>query len=563
MLPASRLLRQDIGYTQNVTSGFTLSATDVANLQGIGDRTVVRYQQKLIQVETSSGVFNWTNSDSSVKTANDNGIDLLYQVQTGPGWIATLDGLGCNFTLQQALILGNTYTSLTVSALNTEALLVPGVTYDINFAGGTAETITIAAPTGGAKYYGSGTTSINIVSHMMANNHSIGEQMYEHTQGPIYPTAAAFAAFMGIAAARYNGQSGHGYVGHYQIGNEEFASNNQFGAQGATANWDGSQTWDNGGAIAAFMYNACRPAILDANPQATVMFAAVRRSNNTAQIGGFSPCIQLVQNWTQGAAKFVNCPVDEADFHFYHGSNANFDNGLVSDPMLDTFFDSGQTQVNSPSLQRQLGIMSTAWNTGPMTQEPRFICGEYGWDLYDDGTGFNLTTNQSIVAGTSYPSLAVNSLSHGLANAEPVYIDNNQATNFEIWYSFGAAALSATSINLTTDPRGNGTAGFPVAQVAPRAQFNHTSGVNCYAQNTTDTITPALAAFYYQKLINAMRAVGGDAYCFTLQSNAVVSGGPPWPQQSTAPKSLVQTISSVYTKLAPYQTLQQLARRAR
>src|SRR5258708_25834485 len=182
MLPASRLIRQDIGYTQNVTGGFVLSATDIANLQGIGDRTVIRYQQKWIQVETALNVFNWVNSDASVKTANDNGIDLLYQVQTNPGWFTTLDGLGCNFTLQQTLTLGNTYTTLTVSALNAEAFLVPGITYDINFGGGTAETITIAAPTGGAKYYGAGATSINIVSHLMTNGHAIGEQMYEHTQ---------------------------------------------------------------------------------------------------------------------------------------------------------------------------------------------------------------------------------------------------------------------------------------------------------------------------------------------------------------------------------------------
>lgn len=550
------LPRQDIGYTQNVTSSFSLSPTDISDLQGIGNRVVVRYQQKWIQFQPTATSFTPANLDASVAAANAGGVGFLLQVQTSPGWFATLDGLGCNFTLQQTLTSGNTYTSLTVSPLNAEAFLVPGVTYDINFGGGTAETITIAAPTGGAKYYGVGTTSINIVSHMMANNHSAGEQMYEHTQGPIYPTAQAFATIMGILAQRYNGTTGHGLVTRFQIGNEEFDSNNRFGSQSAVASWDGSQSWDNGGAIAALMYNACRIAILNVNPQATVMFAAVRRSANTAQIGGFSPCIQHVQNWVQGAAKFCTVPVDEADFHFYHGSDVNFDNSLVSDPTQDTFFDSAMTQINSPSLQRQLSIMTTAWGT----KKPRFICGEFGWDIFDDGTGFNFTTNQTITAGNTYGSLAVNALPHGLANAEPVYIDNNQTTNFEVWYSFGAAAINAVSINLTTDPRGNGTAGFPVAQVAPVAAFNHSSGVQCYAQNTTDTIPASQAASYFARLINVMRSVGGDSYCFTMQSNAVASGGPPWPMQSNAPKSITQTIGGSFTKFAPYQTMQQLAR---
>lgn len=554
------LPRQDIGYTQNVTSSFSLSPTDIADLQGIGNRVVVRYQQKWIQFQPTSSTFTPANLDASVAAANAGGVDFLLQVQTSAGWFATLDGLGCNFTLQQSLTSGNTYTSLAISALNAEAFLVPGVTYDINFGGGTAETITIAAPTGGAKYYGVGTTSINISSHMMTNNHSVGEQMYEHTQGPIYPTALQFANIMGILAQRYNGQSGHGLVLRFQIGNEEFDSNNRFGAQGAVASWDGSQSWDNGGPIAALMYNACKPAILAANPQATVMFAAVRRSANTAQISGFSPCIQHVQNWVQGAAKFCTVPVDEADFHFYHGSDINFDNSLVSDPTQDTFFDSAMTQVNSPSIQRQLGIMSTAWKSQTLVQTPRLICGEFGDDIFDDGSGFNITTNQTITAGNSYGTLTVLAIPHALANSEPVYIDNNQTTNFEVWYSFGANAINSVSINLTTDPRGNGTAGFPVAQVAPVAAFNHNSGVNCYAQNTADTVTPALSANHFAKIINAMRVVGGDSYCFTMQSNAVVSGGPPWPQQSTAPKSIVQTIGGTFTKLAPYQTMQALAR---
>lgn len=558
MLPASRLLRQDIGYTQNVTASYTIGTQDVTDLQGIGDKVIVRYQQKMIQVETSNGVFVWTNPDASVKAANDGGIDLLMQIQTSAGWLATLDGLGCNFTLQQTLNSGTSYTSLTVSALNAEAFLVPGNTYAINFGGGTQEIVTIAAPNSGT-YYGSGTTTINITSHLMANNHSIGEQMYESTQGPIYPTSALFASFMGTLAARYNGTAGHGLVLHYQIGNEEADSNNRFGAQGATANWDGSQSWDNGGCIAALWYNACKPAILDVNPQATVMFAAVRRTSNTAQINGMSPCIQHIQNWVQGAAKFCTVPVDEADFHEYHGSDPDFDGTLISDATLDTFFDAAHTQVNSPSIQRQLNIMAVAWNSQTLKQHPRFICGEFGWDLYDDGSGFNFTLNQSLTATTVYGSIAVLALAQQIPNAEPLWIDNTQATNFEKWYSFGVQAINATTINLTTDPRGNGTSVQAVAQMKPVAAFNHNSGVQCYAQKTTDTLTATQAAGYFEKLINVMRGVGGDSYCFTITPASTVSGGPPWPQQSTGIKSIVQVISSVLTFLAPYQTLQRLA----
>jgi hypothetical protein len=559
MLPASRLLQQDIGYTQNVTAAYTPSAQDITDIQGLGDGIVARYQQKWIQVETALNVFNYTNLDAAVKSYNDAGIDMLLQIQTNPGaWFATLDSLGANCTLQTALTVGNTYTSFNVSALNAEAFIPPGVTLAITY-GGSQDVVTVAAPTSG-QYYGQGATSINIVSHQMAFNHSINDQIYEATGGPTYPTSATAATFMGILAARYNGNSGHGYVRRFQWGNEEFDSNNRIGAQVVTANWNGTSSWDNGYAIAAIMFNQVKPAILDANPLAVVMFPALRRTGNTAQIGGMSPCIQHIQNQCQGAAKFLTVAVPEMDFHFYHGSDADFDGTLIGDPTVDTYFDQAHTQVNSPSIQRQVGIMATAINTGSLVQRPKWICGEFGWDLRDDGTGYVSTTNGAITANQSIGALVVNPLGHALTNAEQFWIDTASTSQFEQYYTFGAAALNATVVNLTTDPRGNGTAGFSVAQVVPHAQFAHSSGVNCYAQQTTDTISDTLAATYFYKLISAMRGLGGDAYFFTLDSSAVQTGGPPWPIQSTSPKSIVQKVSGVYTFLAPYATLKQLAR---
>lgn len=540
-----------IGVTENVTASFDLSTQTqlISDLQGIGNGVWIRYQQKWAQVETSQGVYTYTHLDHAIATCNSAGIKILVQVQSAPSFRQTLDGLGNDAKLSGQI--SGTITSLPVNALRAGTYIPAGITLTLNPGGGTAENVVTATPANG-KYTGAGATAIPINSVTLANTHNAGELAQEQG-GVAFANASDWSGFMALLAARYNGQPGsQGKADAFQVGNEEYDSANRVGSQQTTANWDGSVTWDNGGAILAPAFCASRQAILAQYPGVPVLPNSVRRTSNTAQINSMSPCIQHVQNWTQGFAQNLSLGQvpDWFDFHFYHGSDADFDNTLVTDPTKDTYFDSAHTKLNSPSISRQLGIMQGALS--PLT--PLMLCGEFGWDLFDDGTGVNFTLNQSITAGQQYLTFNVQALPHAITNGEPMWIENSSG-NFETVYSFGAQAINATSVSVTTDPRGNGTAAYPVAKANWTAAHNHNSGVNCYAGTTTDIITPQLAATYFTSIINAMNAVKGKAFCFTDLPTAVETPALPYPAQSTAIKSIGQNVNGVWTLLAPYQSL--------
>jgi hypothetical protein len=545
------------GITENVTANQTMDAQLVSDMVGMGAGSWVRWQQKLTQIPPGGGA-SWTNSDQAVAACNANGINILYQLQSPPIASQNLDGLGSKATLSGAIGPG-AITSIPINALNTEAFIPAGMHLVIGFGLGTAETVVTSTPTThNNKYTGSGDTAIPINSFTLVNAHAVNEKVVEQG-GFQFMDAAGWATAAGAVATRYNGGA-QGIINAFQHNNEDYDSSNRIGNQVVTASWDGSSTWDNGGAIAAAAFSSIVPAVRAQIPNIPVVFTSIRRLVTTGFISGMPPCIQHGTCWTQGARQNLTGGVIPTwfDFHFYHGSDSDFDNTLVQDPLQSTYFDQAHTQVNSPGLALWISTLKNALS--PLS--PLMLCGEMGWDLYDDGSGqvFNLdAVTGALVANTQYSQFNVTALGHGISNGEPIWVDNNSNTLVETGlYSFGASALNATVVKITTDPRGNGTAGFPINQAKWTPAFNHAAGAQCYAQSTTDVVTPANAGTYVNEVVSTMSVIGGKAFYFTDLTSAVVAATPPFPATSNAIKSFGQTVNGVYTIITPiYQALQE------
>ena len=545
------------GITENVTANSTMNAQLVSDMVGMGAGSWVRWQQKLSQIPPGGGA-SWVNSDQAVAACNANRINILYQLQSPPLSSLNLDGLGSKATLSGALGPG-AITSIPINALNAEAFIPQGRTLVIGFGLGTAENVVTSTPvTHGNKYTGSGDTAIPINSFTLVNAHAANELVVE-VSGFNFMDAAGWATAAAAVAARYNGGA-QGIINAFQHDNEAYDSGNRIGNQQVTASWDGSSTWDNGGAIAAVAFSAIFPVVRAQIPNIPVVFTSIRRLTTTGQINGMPPCIQHGTCWTQGARLHLTGGVVMTwfDFHFYHGSDSDFDNTLIQDPLQSTYFDQAHTQVNSPGLALWISTLKNALS--PLT--PLMLCGEFGDDLYDDGSGQSFTLDAvtgALVAGQQYTQFNVTALGHAITNGEPIWLDINSNILVETgFYSFGAAALNATILKVTTDARGNGTAGFPINQAKFTPANNHAAGTSCYAQTTTDVATPANAGAHVNSVVSTMSVIGGKAFYFTDLTSAVVSATPPFPATSTAIKSFGQTINGVYTIIQPiYQALQE------
>lgn len=548
-----------VGVTENVTASTTLGAQLTSDLVGIGSYTWLRWQQKWTQIETSLNTYVWTNSDAMVATANANNIQVLYQIQSPPTFRQTLDGLGSNAKLGAAIGPGAVTSLPLQNPLPAGCYIPANMHLAINFGGGTVEVVTTTVVTG-TKYTGAGATSIPINSFTLVNAHSLGEPIVENTGGYNYANASDSATFAGIVATRYNGLNGHGKIAGVQWGNEEFDAGNRIGPQIVTASWDGSSTWDNGGAIGAPAFSQVRQAVLQAYPGIPVLFCAVRRTGGTPGITGV---VAHGTNWTQGFVQNLTLGQipDWFDTHFYHGSDQSYDGALVQDPTLNTYTDATLTVISSPSIANWLQTLQNALSS--ISPAPLMLVGEMGWDLYDDGNGQSFTLDAStgaITSGVPITQIKVTALTHAIANGEPLWIDNNSTPLHETGlYAFGTAALNATVVQVTTDPRGSGTVPYPVTQAAWTPANNHANGAPCYAQSTTDTVTAAVAASYHTKMYNALIAVHGKCFFFTDNTGSVVTATPPYPAQSNNIKSIGQSIGGVWTLLAPYASAQAAA----
>src|SRR5579875_1141672 len=388
----------------------------VTDLQGWGNGANVRYQLEWSVIEPVQGYYDWGNLDAAVQTCNYSGIGMFFSLASAPSFWKTLDAMGSNATLNASYAAGSSYTQIHVTSLRKGAYLPHGYQITINSGGGTAENVYIWNPGNtyqyGAQNIGISTSPSSQVAWVPANNHSAGEPVAEKTGGTAqYVKAGDFANFATIVATRYNGLSGYGKIDAFQVENENYDISNRVQNQGgynsgsnSPATWDMSSTWDNGGAIMAPVYVAVQQAIAAIPGQSnTPVFAcAVRKTPNTAR--------QHIINWATGFVSQVIAlggTPGGLDFHYYRNGTTDWNGALVQDPTQNTYTDSTLTTINCPSIAVEasdLLAVGTSYGVSPL-----LMCGEVGWDIYDDGSGAKSTTTATYTASYSggYTALAV------------------------------------------------------------------------------------------------------------------------------------------------------------
>jgi hypothetical protein len=521
------------GQTLSVPAGANppiLAPQIVTDLQGWGNGAWLRYQLQWSQIELSQGLYLWDVLDDAVAKCNNAGIHMWLCMQGTPSFRLTRDGYGSNTTLQQTLTGGSgSYTSLSIAALPAGAYIPHQGQMTIDYGAVGAENVYVWNPSG---TYKAGTTSIGIsssssaqVAWTPANNHAQGAQIYEATGGPVLPNATDMATYAGLVAARYNGTAGYGKIDVLQVENEAYDTATRIGG-----------TTDTGGSILAPVYAAAYSAIKATFPTCVVAACAVRK----VQTAGLAH----IKNWIAGLVSNLTA-LDALDFHYYRDGTTDWTGLVVQDPTLNTYTDSSLTTINCPNAG-----LETYWLKTIAAQyglSPQVVCGEFGWTIYDDGLGVTATTNATYTAGTAYTSLSLSAgLSAKIPNGTAISIDWQTTAKTEIVYAYGQANAAATTIQITTNPLGNGT-----SQVAWTAAFTHVS-VTLYAATTQTPVTWSQDFQYSQSMYDLCQATGAS-HCFryTLQSTSVVTTTTN-PQTSTSIKSWTQMIDNQYRYLPGY-----------
>jgi hypothetical protein len=346
------------------------------------------------------------------------------------------------------------------------------------------------------------------------------------------PTMAA--NFATAAATRYNGQNGYGFIDMWQIGNEEYDATY---SDVTTAQRDGL------GKVLAMEVNAVYPAIRAASPSALIALGAVRKTPTNA--------LAHIINWMNNLLSNLNKSVVGdfiQDTHSYR-------DGASAGP------DPYSSDSNTPNIQTTLNtIYSMLQQYG--FYESTVMVGEFGWNMYDDGSGVSFSLNAStgaITAGVPITSINVTTpLASNIPNATPITLDYGSSSVQETGlYTYGQATTSP--VQVTSNPLGNGA-----AQAAFTPRYNHANSAACYGA-TLPLDTWQAATTYYQELLDAVRQIPyGRAFCFTINANTTIDFTklPPKCNTSGDPKSLAATYlpQGGYQYLPPYYIMQYYAR---
>jgi hypothetical protein len=527
----------DLPYGDTLHVGATnpppLPQQSITDIQGIGNGAWLRWQQQWSTIEMAQGIYNWAILDDAVYRSNQAGIRVWLPIQSPPTWRLTRDGYGNNCTLTMPVQAGVAMTQIAVSALVSGTFIPHGATLSVDYGGANPETVTINNP---GNTYKSGVTMLTINSWTPSFAHAVGAQIYESTGGPQLASAADFAIFAGLVAARYNGTAGYGRIECIQIENEAYDATTRIGSQSAS--------WDNGGGILAPVYVAAYNAIKAVYPSCVVMSCAVRKPGLTA--------LAHIQNWLTGFYSGVLAlggQVDAVDAHYYRDNLQDWNGTPAPDPTVNTLVASGGA-VNVPNIALELFTLRQYANIYGFS--PALNIGEFGWNVCDDGTGATLTTNLTITAGTPITSIQVASIPKNILDSTPIFIDTG-GTNPEQVYAWGQTNTSggSTVVQITTNP-----AGHAQAQAAWTPGFTHTSPVTCYAA-LGGLATSQTNDLLYTKAMYDAGLANGAAHMirFTISSTSTISVASV-PQTTanvnSSSHSWAQFMSGVYTYMPGY-----------
>src|SRR5216684_990447 len=496
-----------------------LSARVITDLQGWGNGAHLRLQYQWKTAEPLVNFYQLDILDHAVYLCNQAGIRVCLVLQTAPAFRLTRDGYGSNTTLTAARNSGTAYGTLAVAALPAGAYLPHKGQLTFEYGGAHPENVYVWNPGG---TYTAGATSIAISTSTASQinwtpgfTHAIGAQIYEATGGPQLPGPSEMATYAAVVAARYNGTKGYGTIEEIEIGNEEWDAQTRFPGNA-----------DNGGGVLAPVVSAAYPAIQSAYPTCIIIRSSVRKTPTLA-LTHITNCETLF--WSNLTIA-TSSPIT-ADAHYY----------VTTDPTVQT--------VDTPSVTTEAStILSVAASNG--FNNVALLFGEYGYLQWDDGNGTTATVaTTALTAGVPITSLTCSALSASMPAGTPITFDYNGGANQEGYasnrvYAKGANALGATTLNITTDPTG-------ATSVAWTPAFTHAIGSTIYGTTHTPILDLNAIAGFTKSMYDALAPYHAHAYYFTLNDTSVVHTTTT-PQWADAPRSLVQTISSVYTYAPAY-----------
>src|SRR5579859_6962832 len=185
----------------------TLPSQLITDMKSIG-LTWLRYQLPWVFIEQKQGVYTWTALDNVVATCNSNNINLCYVIQGSPLFYDQQPGYN-----SRTITSGGTTGSTSVMLNSAPTELPPNT--PIRLSGGTGNPEIIQ--TSGS--YGTGANPVTLASPITGNNRTT-------MQWYLYPNPQSTKTFAQAIATRYNGQNGHGTIQAFEIGNEEYDSQN-------------------------------------------------------------------------------------------------------------------------------------------------------------------------------------------------------------------------------------------------------------------------------------------------------------------------------------------------
>jgi hypothetical protein len=478
--------------------------------------------------ETAPGVYNWSAYlDDFVAKCNAAGINIILAINGAPAWYLAYDASGnyigpTTTTQQYAQNVG--YSQINVNALPAGTTIPAGTQLLLDVEGNT-ETITTSAQVN------AGATSIPINNQTFQYTHNSGVHVVAVSS--VLPDSGALANYAQIVASRYNGQNGHGIIQVFQIGNEEYDS---------YPNPDPTGLRDQQSQRLALAIQAAVPAIRAVYPNAMILAGALRKTPSNA--------VQHYSNWLTNLCTYnggVRGLISAIDTHYYRGGSII--NGV---PNPDPTAGDANTPDIATAIQTMQGILAQY-----SVQASVWVC-EFGYDMYDDGNGEQTVTTAVLNAGqpggyTSIPIEALsayNSRQGSIPNATAVTIDYKNAIYAyqEIVYTYGQCSKTATAMQITTNPLGNGA-----PQAAWTPQYTHAQGCSIYAATTVPNIysQSQVEGWTYSYLTKLRQYGAGKGLLYTDNPNSVVNATPN-PVKATETKSLAQSEQGIYTYLLPF-----------
>jgi Viral BACON domain len=317
----------------------TLPSQLIPDMKSLG-LTWIRYQLPWPFIEQHQGIYTWTALDNVVATCNSNNINICYVIQQSPQFYDQQPGYNSRSIISGGL---TNSTSVVLNSIPTE--LPPSI--PVRLSGGTGNPEIVLT----SSYYSTGANPVTLASPITGNNRTT-------MQWYLYPDPQSTKVFAQAVATRYNGQNGHGMIQAFEIGNEEYDSQNPNGTSANAYNDRAASYYINVLPVVA-------PAIRAASPNALVGMCAIWW-NQLPHVPNFLSAIYQASPTMKNNFDYVN-------FHYYP-----FESGSSDMVDVDRWCYGAQPQSTIPSFTQEWQALQTVMNANGDGSKTIWVT-EFGW----------------------------------------------------------------------------------------------------------------------------------------------------------------------------------------